>query len=256
MQQFILGIQESERPMGNRYERQITLPEVGQTGQERLINARAAVVGAGGLGSPVLYYLAAAGIGAIRIIDGDTVDISNLNRQIIHTENDLGREKRQSAKEKLLSLNNDIKVDAVQARLDKINAAELLSGFDIVISCVDNNAARYIINAACINSKTPQINGGVEGFCGYIMSVLPGETPCFQCIFPEPGVSGHITANRGVLGAGAGAVGSLMAAEAIKVLLGLPVRPCFYYVDLLSTQIIPVEAQKTDGCPICGQIEI
>jgi len=242
--------------MKSRYEKQVILPEVGENGQERLVKSKAAVVGAGGLGSPALYYLAAAGIGTIRIIDDDTVDITNLNRQIIHTEKDLGREKRQSAKEKLISFNSGVKVDAVHARLGKTNAVELLSGFDIVMSCVDSNAARYIINAACISNQTPLINGGVEGFCGYVMAVLPGETPCFQCVFPYPEGEGRSTADRGVLGAGAGAVGSLMAAEAIKVLLGLPVRPCFYYIDLLSTQIIPVKAQKTVGCPICGRSEI
>jgi len=171
--------------MSDRYERQTILPEIGETGQKRLENSKAAVVGAGGLGSPVLYYLAAAGIRNIRIIDDDTVDITNLNRQFIHFENDLGREKPQSAKEKLYSFNKDVRVDAVHARISKTNAAELLAGFDIVVSCADNNEARHIQNAVCVKNKTPLVNGGVEGFNGYVMVILPGDTPCFECVFPE-----------------------------------------------------------------------
>jgi len=245
--------------MNRRYEKQIILPEVGEAGQERLMHAKVVVVGAGGLGSPALYYLAAAGVGTIRIIDCDIVDVTNLNRQFIHFENDIGREKQQSAKEKLLGFNKNIHIDAVCARLDKNNASELLTGFDIVVSCVDNNETRYILNSVCVKSKTPLINGGVEGFSGYVMVMKPGETPCFQCIFPENEECLFIGARNkpeegcGILGASAGVAGSLMAAETIKVLLEMQINPYLYYIDLISTQLVPIDAIKMENCPACGK---
>ena len=241
--------------MDNRYKRQVGLPEIGEDGQNRLASAKAAVIGAGGLGSPVLYYLAAAGVGRITIIDHDTVDITNLNRQILHFEDDLGREKAQSSKEKLQRFNRDIRINASTFKLTEDNAWELLSGHDMAISCLDNNMARCILNAACIKSGIPMVNGGVQGFEGYVMVVLPGITPCYQCIFPGYGANERQgTEEVSVLGATAGVVGSMMAVEAIKVLLGVPISPYFYYIDLMTSAIVPVGAKKADDCTVCGEI--
>ena len=239
--------------MNQRYERQTRLPEIGEAGQASLSSAKAVVIGAGGLGSPVLYYLAAAGVGTVRIIDSDTVDITNLNRQIIHFEEDIGRDKTQAAKEKLQRLRSDMRINTFSARLDENNAAELLSGYDIVISCVDNIITRYILNSSCAVAGVPLINGGVQGFEGYVMTVLPGDTPCYECVFPR--VDGDCqadTENIGVLGAVAGVLGSMMAVEAIKVITGIPVDPYFYYVDLLSCRISPIAAKRAPDCPACA----
>jgi len=242
-----------EESMDSRYNRQIELPGIGEDGQKRLMSAKAVVTGAGGLGSPVLYYLAAAGIGTIRIIDFDTVDITNLNRQIIHFEDDIGREKLQSAGEKLQRLNKDIRIETAGEKVGAENAERLLSGCDIAIACVDNNETRYVLNATCVKTGIPLINGGIQGFEGYVMAVLPGNTPCYNCIFPASDSYEQPDAGRvSVLGATAGVIGSMMATEAVKVLLGLPVNPFFYYVDMLCAQIIPIEAKRADACPVCG----
>ena len=241
--------------MNLRYARQMGLPQIGMEGQIRLKKAKAAVVGAGGLGSPALYYLAAAGVGAIKIIDADSVDITNLNRQILHFQGDLGKEKCRSAKEKLERFNAETTIETAVARLDESNAGVLLHGAGTVISCVDNDETRRTLNAYCAATGTTLINGGVSGFEGYVMVVQPGRTPCFQCIFRAGGEKARANAGSGgVLGAAAGVVGSMMAAEAIKSMLGLPAQPSFYYVDLLSAQIIPVSAERDAACPACGRI--
>ena len=238
--------------MISRYSRQMTLPEIGGEGQRRLSEAKAAVVGAGGLGSPVLYYLASAGFGHIKIIDSDICDITNLNRQFIHFGNDMGREKAQSAKDKLVLYNNEITVCAETVMLDDQNAPDCLSGHDIVLSCVDNKKTRRLINKVCITNNTPFIDGGVQGFEGYILTVAPGITPCFQCIFPMHGLT-ETAGSTGVIGAAAGVIGSMMALEAIKLITGIPICPYFQYVDLLSYRLTPITARKARDCPVCGQ---
>jgi len=231
-----------------RYSRQIILPEIGEEGQQKLSSAKVVVAGAGGLGSPVLYYLASAGVGHIKMIDSDIVDITNLNRQIIHFENDIDKEKVQSAKEKLEQYNRDIIIDAVTIMLDDKNIGEYLAGYDIVLSCADNKKTRYLINHACVNNKIILIDGGIQGFEGYVLTVIPGVTPCYQCIFPQKDKERQTV---GILGATAGAIGSMMAMEAIKYIVGIPITSHFNYVDLLDLRITPVKANRDINCPVC-----
>ena len=234
-----------------RYSRQVMLPEIGGEGQRRLSAASVAVVGAGGLGSPVLYCLASAGVGHIRIIDSDTVDITNLNRQFVHSQDDIGRQKAQSAMEALARYNHDIEICADAVALDADNAEELLAGHDLVLSCVDNKKTRHILNGVCVRGGVPLIDGGIRGFEGYVLIVLPGVTPCYQCIFPQKDQQ-EADAGIGVLGATAGVLGSLMATEAIKRIVGIPAQACFYFVDLLSSRITTIQAKKDPGCPVCA----
>jgi len=234
-----------------RYSRHVLLSEIGDKGQQRLSATRAAVVGVGGLGSPVLYYLASAGVGQITIIDSDTVDSSNLNRQFIHFEADIGREKARSAREKLEQYNRDIQIHATAVALDDDNAREYLRGHDIVVSCVDSKKTRRLINSVCMSANTPLIDGGVQGFEGYVLTVLPGVTPCYQCIFPSKG-NDEDTDGVGVLGAATGVLGSMMATEAIKHIAGISMHAHFYFVDLLSNRITPIRAKRAPDCPACG----
>lgn len=228
----------------DRYSRQTILPEIGEEGQLRLSQAKAAVVGAGGLGSPVLYYLASAGVGHIKIIDSDTVDVTNLNRQFIHFEDDIGKSKAQSAKEKLERYNSSIQVCAETVRLDEDNACGLLCGCDVVLSCVDNIKTRRLLDGACVKLGAAMIDGGISGFDGYVLTVVPGVTPCWQCVFPK----GAREESGGVLGAAAGIIGSMMAMEAVKHVAGVPAGPRFYYVDLLDYRITPITARRDAGC--------
>lgn len=235
--------------MISRYARQMMLPEIGIEGQRRLSSSRAAVVGAGGLGSPALYYLASAGVGYIRIIDSDIVEMTNLNRQFLHFEKDIGREKAQSASEKLRLYNPDIQIHAATVPLDEKNAPEYLSGCDAVLSCVDNQQTRYLLNSACVKSGTPLIDGGVRGFEGYVLTVLPHVTPCYRCIFPNERQPQEVT---GILGATAGVLGAMMAMRTIQQLIGIPIRPYLHFVDLISFCTTPVNAERAPDCPVCG----
>ena len=235
--------------MINRYERQIALPEFGVKGQGALSSKKAVVVGAGGLGTPVLYYLASAGIGEIEIIDADIVTISNLNRQFIHFENDIGRLKASSAKEKLERYNSAIRVHAAQTAIDSENVAEYLCGCDIVLSCVDNKKSRRILNSACVNLGIPLVDGGLRGFEGYVLTILPGVTPCYECLFPK---ESEEPSTPGVLGAAAGVIGSMMATEAVKLIAGIPETTHLHYVDTLCFRITPIRQERRSDCLCCA----
>jgi adenylyltransferase/sulfurtransferase len=234
--------------MSERYKRQILIPEINSTGQEKLAASRVLVAGAGGLGSPALYYLAAAGIGHIHIIDSDCVEMSNLNRQFIHFEEDIHREKAISAKEKLTRFNSEISVTSAVMRLDEENVEEAIKGFDIVVSCVDNLQTRILLNKGCVSSHIPMVDGGVRNFTGYILTVLPGITPCYQCIFPRIQQS---TAPVGVLGAVPGVVGSIMAVQVIKYLLGMKEGFDFLVIDLKTLNLTSLETRINPQCPVC-----
>jgi molybdopterin/thiamine biosynthesis adenylyltransferase len=205
-----------------RYSRQMRLPGVGRTGQEKLKQARVVVVGAGGLGSPVALYLAAAGVGTITLIDGDRVEGSNLHRQILHDTASLGRPKVESGAERLLALNPESCVRAIPEMLTATNAAALLTDHDLVIDGSDNFAARYAINDACILHRIPWIHGSVHRMSGQLAVFAPGYA-CYRCLFPSPteGVLGANCAEAGVLGGVVGILGSMLATEALKHLLGL-----------------------------------
>ena len=233
--------------MLDRYLKQIIIPEIGPDGQERLSGSSAIVIGAGGLGSPVLYYLAAAGVGRIHIVDPDHVAITNLNRQFLHFEQDIGRSKVQSAAEKLSRFNSTTAFQPISVSVDDQNAESLIAGHDIVLSCVDNYETRILLNRACVRSGIPLVDGGVNSLSGYALTVLPGS-PCYECIFPcKPA----IRSESGVLGASAGVVGSIMAAQAVKYLAGIREGFGFLLIDLLAFSFQAIRTNVRIGCPSC-----
>ena len=232
--------------MNGRYLRQASLVE-----QTKLAASRVAVVGAGGLGSAALYCLAGVGIGNIKIIDCDAVEVTNLNRQFIHNEADLGVNKALSASRKITNYNNEINVTACGLRLTEENVGELISGCDLVVACVDNKQTRLTLNKCCVELGIPLVDGGVCGFEGYVLTVLPGVTPCLCCL---PGLIKE-SEPCDVIGAAASAIGSMMAAQAIKTLSGIK-QDCFaHYVDLMTFRVQPVKAERDAGCGVCGRAE-
>ncbi len=239
-----------------RYSRHIILEEVGLAGQERLLSARVLIVGAGGLGSPAALYLAAAGIGTIGIVDADTVDITNLQRQIAHRTADLGREKVISAAEKMSAINPDITVNTHRLFLQADNIAEVIDGYDFVIDGTDNFAAKFLINDACHFSRKAYVHAGILRFDGQMMTVLPGETACLRCIFGGPPPPGAVPScsQAGVLGVLGGVLGTLQATEAVKHALGqgtLLTNALLKYNALdLSFRKVPV--RRNPICPLCG----
>jgi molybdopterin/thiamine biosynthesis adenylyltransferase len=240
------------------YKRNILLKGVGVAGQEKLLKSGVLVVGAGGLGSPVAFYLVAAGVGRIGLIDADTVGLSNLQRQILHTMPDLGRPKVVSAAEKLKALNPNLVLDVYQKFFDESTAADLVPDYDIVIDCTDNFASRYVINEACIKAGKPFVYGGVLAWAGQMFTILPGRGPCFRCIFRnEPPANTPSTSELGILGAVPGVIGVLQASEAIRYLLGtgeLLVGRMLIY-DALSATFNEVALERDSDCPSCGSID-
>lgn len=240
-----------------RYSRHIILKEVGGKGQEKIARARVLVIGAGGLGSPVAYYLAAAGVGTLGIVDSDAVDLSNLQRQILHRTADVGRPKVQSALEKLAALNPDVTLVPHRERLTSANVLSVLDGYDIVVDGTDNFPARFLINDACVMSKKPLVHGGILRFEGQLTTILPGQGPCYRCLFPEPPPPGFVPScqEAGVLGAIAGVIGTLQATEALKLILGVGETLAGYLltVNLLSMEFRRVRIPKNRECEICGE---
>lgn len=233
-----------------RYARQVVLPGFGAAGQERLHSARVSLVGAGGLGSPVAYYLAAAGVGALRIIDDDVVEASNLNRQILHGEEALGRPKAESARDRLAAQTSDVAFEAVVERVTRGNAGRLLSGFDAVVSATDNYESRYAICEAACALGIPHVWGAVEGLAGQF-AVFGPEGPCYSCLFPAPPPAELIppATQRGVLGAICGIVGSAMAAELLLWLLERrPEATRLVQLDLATGESRSLVAEARPGC--------
>jgi adenylyltransferase/sulfurtransferase len=235
-----------------RYVRQVLISQIGEEGQKKLARASVLVVGAGGLGSPILTYLAAAGVGHLGFMDSDTVATSNLNRQFLHTIDDIGRPKADSAREKLSRLNNDIEINAYNERLTDKNAKTLFSGHDIIIGAADSFETRFIINRACVSLRIPYIDGGLNGFSGCIMFSYPPDSPCLNCIFPET-ISKKDT--TGVLGTTAGVIGTLEANIALLWLLGHsnPARNKLLLYDGLRLSIDHIEIKRNEDCPICNK---
>ncbi len=240
-----------------RYARHLTLPEVGIEGQQKLKAARILCIGVGGLGSPLALYLAAAGIGTLGIVDFDVVDASNLQRQIVHSTNDLGRGKLDSAAEKLAALNPGVKVNRHETRLSSANALEILKGYDIVADGTDNFPTRYLVNDACVLAGKPNVYGSVFRFEGQASVFATREGPCYRCVYPEPPPPGTVPncAEGGVLGVLPGLVGIIQATEIIKLILGKgePLVGRLLLVDALTMRFRELKLKKNPGCPVCGQ---
>ncbi len=238
------------------YQRNILLNDFGTEGQQKLLQSKVLVTGAGGLGSPVLFYLAAAGVGTVGVIDSDTVDLSNLQRQVLHNIHDIGRPKAASAQEKLTALNPDVKVVTYHRRLTEKNAAEIIKDYQLVIDAADNFATRQIVNQVCVQQSKPFIYGGVLAYQGQAMTFIPGQGPCFSCIFRDaPPADAPTTSELGILGAVAGMIGCIEASEAVKVLLGIgePLVGRMFTIDLFTMQCDQIEVKQDKHCPVCGE---
>ncbi len=240
-----------------RYARHFTLPDVGEQGQAKLLDAKVLCVGAGGLGSPVAYYLAAAGVGTIGIADHDTVDMSNLQRQILHTNDRVGMPKVESAQLTLQALNPDVNVIPIQERLSSENVMRIIKDYDVIINGCDNFPTRYLINDACVMAKKVLVDGSIFQFEGQATVFSPDEGPCYRCLFPEPPPPGMAPscAEAGVLGVLPGLVGCVQALEAIKVILGAgtPLIGRMIHFDTLSTEIRVLKLRRDPNCLVCGE---
>ncbi len=240
-----------------RYARHFTLPEVGEAGQAKLLDAKVLCVGAGGLGSPVALYLAAAGVGTIGIADHDTVDMSNLQRQILHTNDRVGMPKVESAQLTLNALNPDVDIVQFKERLSSENVMRIIDGFDIVVNGCDNFPTRYLINDACIMARKTLVDGSIFQFEGQVTVVDPTEGPCYRCLFPEPPPPGMAPscAEAGVLGVLPGLVGCMQALEAIKIILGAgnPLVGRMMHFDTLSSEIRVLKLRKDPDCLVCSE---
>ncbi len=240
-----------------RYRRNILLPGIGAEGQSKLLKSSVLLVGAGGLGSASAYYLAAAGIGRLGLVDADAVDLSNLQRQILYRTSDIGQLKVESAKNRLAALNPDVKVEIVPERLTDNNAASLIAQYDFVIDCTDNFATRLLLNETCVLLQKPFTHGGVSVFAGQVTTIVPGVGPCLRCIFPKDLDSGPTTQDeKGILGAVPGVIGAIQATEAVKFLLGLGdllVGRLLTY-DALSMTFYEVSLLRNPSCSVCGNL--
>lgn len=241
-----------------RYSRHIILKEVGVKGQKKLLNASVLIIGAGGLGAPAAMYLAAAGVGKIGIVDADEVDLSNLQRQIIHSTSDIGKPKVKSAKETMNAMNPDVEVVTYHKFVDSTNIRELIREYDFVIDGTDNFPAKFLINDACVMEKKPFSHAGIIRFKGQLMTYVPGQGPCYRCVFKNPPPKDAVPTCKqaGVIGAMGGVIGSLQAMEAIKYIVGVG--------DLLTGKLLTYDAinqefrkiklpSDTSKCPVCGE---
>jgi molybdopterin/thiamine biosynthesis adenylyltransferase len=238
-----------------RYSRHIIMPQIGSRGQRKLIDSKVLVVGAGGLGGPVALYLALAGVGTIGIVDFDTVDLSNLQRQVLHNTETIGWTKVESAKQTLKRYNPDVNVVAHEFPLTSDNAMEITAQYDLVVNGADNFPARYLVNDASYLNNKPLVDGSILIFDGQLTTYLPGQG-CYRCLFPTPPPPGMVPncSEAGVLGALTGVIGSLQATEAVKVLLeqGEPMVGRLLLVDALSMEFRTVRTRKDPNCPLCG----
>jgi len=240
-----------------RYSRQIILEEFGVEAQMKLKNARVLVIGSGGLGSPILLYLAAAGVGTLGIADFDTVALSNLNRQVIHFTEDVGSKKIDSAERKIKQLNPEVKVEKFKGRIDVENIEDLVARYDLVVDATDNFPSRYLISDCCFLLGKPLVEGAAVGYAGILMTIIPGQTPCYRCLYPEPPLDGEIEtcSDAGILGAVTGVIGSLQALEAIKVIteIGEIVGGRVLYFDALTTEFTELKLNRSEECALCGK---
>jgi adenylyltransferase/sulfurtransferase len=239
-----------------RYSRHLLIPEVGEEGQHKLLDAKVLMIGAGGLGAPAALYLAAAGVGTIGVVDDDTVDDSNLQRQVIHTTDRVGMPKSESARLTINALNPDVKVIEHQTRLTKENALEIFADYDIILDGTDNFAARYLINDAAVLLNKPNVHGSIYRFEGQATVFYPGVGPCYRCLFPEPPPPelAPSCAEAGVLGLLPGTIGIIQATEVAKLILGIgtPLIGRMLTYDALDMTFRELKLRRDPNCPMCG----
>ena len=233
-----------------RYDRQIMIPGIGETGQEKLKKARVVIAGSGGLGSPISLYLAAAGVGTLCVIDDDKVELSNLNRQILHWDKDIGKEKTKSAHDKLTKLNKNINIETINATIDKTNVFTLVAGCDVIVDAMDNMPTRYLLNKAAIKHKIPFVHGAVSGLEGRAMTVIPGNTACIKCLY-------HAAPRKTkfpVLGTTPGIIGAIQATEVIKYLtgIGMLLTDRLLIYDGLNMKFTELSVVRNNNCEDCG----
>lgn len=240
-----------------RYSRQIILPDVGGKGQRKLLESKVLLIGAGGLGSPAGYYLAAAGVGTLGFVDFDVVDLSNLHRQILHNTERVGQPKTASAAETIARLNPDVRVIQYQERLTSENALQIFEPYDIIVDGSDNFPAKYLANDACVLLGKPLVLGAVFQFDGQLSVFLPHQGPCYRCIFPEPPPPGSVPScqEAGVFGAVPGVIGTIQAVETVKLLLGLgeSLAGRLLIYDGLMGEFLEVKIQRNPDCLVCGE---
>ncbi|MFQ3675453.1 MAG: molybdopterin-synthase adenylyltransferase MoeB [Endomicrobiia bacterium] len=239
-----------------RYSRQIILPEIGGIGQKKLLNAKVLVIGCGGLGSPCVYYLAAAGIGEIGLVDSDKVELNNLQRQVVHFTQNVGQAKVDSAKEKLLALNPEIQITTYKLRVTSENIMDLIKEYDIIVDGSDNFPTRYLVNDACVISKKPLSHAGILRFDGQAMTIVSGKGPCYRCVFPEPPPPGTVPScqEAGILGVVAGILGIIQATEVLKYILGkgeLLIGKLIVF-NALEMSFRKLNILRDENCPVCG----
>ncbi|MFC3867375.1 HesA/MoeB/ThiF family protein [Helicobacter equorum] len=239
-----------------RYSRHFVLQNVGVEGQKKLAQAQVFITGAGGLGSPIALYLAAAGVGRIGIIDDDVIDLSNLQRQILHTTPEVGTPKVQSAKQKLHAINPHIQIDTYQERLNAQNITKLIESYDVIVDGTDNFGTKFLINDACVMLNKPYSYGGILRFSGQTMSIKPNESACYACVFhsPPPPDSVPTCSSAGILGSVAGMLGSIQATEVLKMLLGIgePLYNTILSFDALNMEFRKICVSKNPQCRVCG----
>lgn len=239
-----------------RYARHLVIPEFGEEGQEKLAASSVLVVGTGGLGSPVLLYLAAAGVGRLGIVDDDVVELSNLQRQVLHATPDVGRRKVESAAEKLRALNPGVDLVLHDVRFSPETAEELLSGYDVIVTAVDNFPSRFLLNDACVLLRKTLVEGAILRFTGLAMTIKGGETACYRCVFPEMPSAASVPspAEAGVFGPVAGTIGCLQACEVVKVLTGIgePLYDRLLQFDAAEMRFQEVMLGREPACSVCG----
>lgn len=243
------------REQSRRYSRHLLLDGFGLEGQQRLLDARVLIVGMGGLGSPIALYLAAAGVGTLGLVDGDTVSLTNLQRQIIHGTPDVGRSKVDSAAESIIRVNPEVKVEKHELFLNEDNALDIIRDYDFVVEGSDNFSAKYLVNDACVMLGKPFCIGGINRYAGQVMTHRPG-TACYRCLFPEPPAREDVEtcAMVGVLGTIAGMLGTIQATEVVKCIVGVgePLYNQLLTFDALSMQWDKLSFQHNEDCPLCG----
>lgn len=239
-----------------RYSRQLVLPEWGAAGQLAVSEASVLVIGAGALGSPVALQLAGAGVGRIGILDGAAVELSDLHREALHFTPDVGAPKAESAAAKLRCVNPEIVIEPYRVRVDATNAAALVEGQHLVVDCSGSFATRRAVNAACCAARVPLVEAGVLGMAGLVMSIRPGRSACYRCVFPVAPHDEPRSADAGVVGPAAGAIGSLQALEALKLLTGVgePLIDRMVQIDGRDMTQLVVHTSRRDGCPACAQV--